>query len=181
MSLRTHLTGAAAAAVVLAISGCGMLGIPVGQERGPDAEPAPAVDCLSEPTSRMTWDPMATGNPAPHPEPGRVPDEFEAAAVLLCSLPIPSPEGLVDTVTITRLEGDLGPLLHALDAPDDVPGPNQACTADMEFVRSLWLEEEDGTLIPVHWPRNVCGKTKPPTGEALERLSPVEAIDVPLG
>lgn len=185
MSVRKQLAAAAVAAaavgVVAGFTGCGVLGIPVGQHRGPEAEPAPAVDCLSEPTSRMLQDPQATETSAPRPEPGRVPKWFDAASALLCSIPSPSADRAVDTATITRYEGDLGPLLEALDAPDDVAGPNQACTADLQIVPSLWLEAEDGTLIPVHWPRNVCGKTKPGAGEALGNLEQVETVEVPLG
>jgi len=155
-----------------------MLGIPVGQHRGPGAAPAPSIDCLSEPSSRWLEDPRATEEPAPHPEPGRVPDGFEPAAALLCEFPTSSADAAEDTFTVTRFEGDLGPLLRALDAPDDVAGAGQMCTADMQLVPSLWLEAEDGTLLPVHWPRDVCGKTKPGAGEQVEKLKPGTTIEV---
>jgi hypothetical protein len=180
MDVRSMLPAVATAAgVAMALSGCGMPGIPIGHERGADAAPASSIDCLSEPSSRLE-DPQATETPAPHPEPGRVPDGFEPAAALLCELPTSSADATEDTLAVTRFDGDLGPLLHALDAPDDVAGPGLMCTADMELVPSLWLEAEDGTLIPVHWPRDVCGKTKPGVGRQLEKLKPGATIEVPL-
>jgi hypothetical protein len=172
---------AAATGVMLALSGCGMLGIPIGHERGADAAPASSIDCLSEPTSRWLEGPQASETPAPHPEPGRVPEGFEPAAALLCTLPRSSADGMDDDFAVTRFDGDLAPLLQALDAPDDVAGPGQMCTADMQLVPSLWLEAEDGTLIPVHWPRDACGKTKPDAREQLEKLTPGTTVEVPRG
>lgn len=167
--------------VMLALSGCGMLGIPIGHERGADAAPASSIDCLSEPSSRWLEDPQASETPAPHPEPGRVPDGFEPSAALLCELPTPPADAGDATVTVTRFDGDLGPLLEALDEPDDVAGPGQMCTADMQLVPSLWLEADDGTLIPVHWPRDACGKTKPGADEELEKLKPGTTLEVRIG
>ena len=171
---------ATATGVMLALSGCGMPGIPIGHERGADAAPASSIDCLSEPSSRWLEDPQATEAPVLHPLPGRVPDRFEPAAALLCELPSPPADARDATVAVTRFDGDLGALLEALDAPDDVAGPGQMCTADMQLVPSLWLEADDGTLIPVHWPRDACGKTKPDADEELEKLKPGTTIEVPL-
>jgi hypothetical protein len=180
MDVRTILPAVATAAgVAVALNGCGMLGIAVGQNRGPDATPAPSIDCLSEPSSRWLEDPQETETPASHPEPGRVPDAFEPAAALLCTLP--TADALDEDFAVTRFDGDLGPLLQALDAPDDVAGPGQMCTADLQLVPSLWLEADDGTLIPVHWPRDVCGKTKPDAAEELAKLKPGATVEMPIG
>lgn len=148
----------------------------------PDAHETTTVDCRTEGT---WWDLAPETSDAAVPVPGRVPDGFDAVAALRCrivDLPTAPVNGTFPpaTVQIERWAGDLGPLLDALaDADDPVP-KDLACTADMELVRPLWLEAADGTVIPVRYPRNACGKTKPAVTEALERLELVAVTDAPV-
>jgi hypothetical protein len=174
-----------AAAVVLA-TGCAGALPPVGEPiPEPEAPVMSAVDCRSEPTSAMMFDSSATPDPT-IPVPGRVPAGFEASAALLCVVDR-TPLNEVDTapdvapstpnlrVRVERLEGDLTALLAALAEPDDLAPVDTVCTADMEIVPALWLEDADGGVVPVHYPRNVCGKTKPAVHEAIAGL---EVTDV---
>jgi hypothetical protein len=77
---------------------------------------------------------------------------------------------------VERLEGDLADLLAALATPDDPVPTDVMCTADMEIVPALWLEDSAGRVVPVHYPRDVCGKTKPAVHDALDGLE-VTAVE----
>jgi hypothetical protein len=167
---RNHVISGATAVVVglllaSAVSGCARQLPP-----GPESEPLSAIDCRSEPSS-APWFGSTTPDPS-IPVPGRVPDGFEASAALRCTIiHVDDGDGSSELVAeVERFEGDLEPLLDALAEPDDAAQPNLACTADMEIVPALWLEGRDGLLIPVHYPRDACGKTKAGTHEALASL-----------
>jgi hypothetical protein len=143
---------------------------------GPDAELHEAVDCRSEPSSLPPNAEEATADPS-IPVPGRVPLGFEASAAIRCSIEFGEPmqigegnDAMEVYWRVERFEGDLGPLLDALAAPDDVPPEGLACTADMELVPALWLEARASGFVPVHYPRDGCGKTKPAVRDALDRL-----------
>lgn len=182
-----------AAFIALGSSGCATNQAGPGPSEPPVAEPATAVDCRTE-GSWMLPDAPATPDPA-IPVPGRVPDGFEAAAALRCTLTWPT-EGAagadevdqapVDPVDagvvaqVERLEGDLTPLLAALAEPDDPVPTDIVCTADLELVAPLWLEGVDGSLIPVHYPRDACGKTKAAVHDALAGLEVVSVEEVPV-
>ena len=183
----TALAGCAAAELPPR-SGAGELSPPSESAEAPpapDAEPAAAVDCRTE------WSPMlqgadsaATADPG-IATPGRVPAGFEASAALLCSnLDRVALEGAMRiTADVARLEGDLVPLLDALAQPDGVLPSNLSCTADMEVVPALWLEGRDGMVIPVHYPRDGCGKTTSAVRGALDDLetTDVSRLDWPAG
>ena len=171
---------AGAIGLALGASGCAGSGPPGGA--APPVADAPiqdAVDCRSEPSSGMMLDASATPDPS-IPVPGRVPAGFEASAALLCVvdwIPMegadlaPTEEGELElTAQVERLEGDLTELLAALAEPDDPAPTNVMCTADLEIVPALWLEDSAGRVMPVHYPRNVCGKTKPAVRDALDGL-----------
>jgi hypothetical protein len=61
------------------------------------------------------------------------------------------------TVTEAWLEGDLRPLLAALDRPSEVPRPDQACPAVWQSQPQVYLVDEDGRAVRVRWPSDVCG------------------------
>ena len=154
----------------------------------PIAEPVAEIDCRTEGTW-MLPDALATPDPS-IPVPGRVPDGFEPVAALRCTPLVPGAEGIeagapVDdtdptavVARVERFEGDLDPLITALAEPDDPVPTDQMCTADMELVAPLWLEDADGLLIPVHYPRDACGKTKPAVHDALAGLEVTSVSEV---
>jgi hypothetical protein len=151
----------------------------------PVAQPAAEIDCRTEGTWML---PDAPPTPDPDiPVPGRVPDGFEPAAALRCTALAPGAEGAApvdetqpaeSVAEVERFEGDLTPLITALAEPDDPVPADLACTADMELVPPLWLEGVDGRLIPVHYPRDACGKTKPGVHEALGALQLTSVSEV---
>ena len=154
----------------------------------PIAEPVAEIDCRTEGTWML---PDAPATPDPSiPVPGRVPDGFEPVAALRCTPLVPGAEGVeaeapVDdtdptavVARVERFEGDLDPLVTALAEPDDPVPTDQVCTADLELVAPLWLEDADGQLIPVHYPRDACGKTKPAVHDALAGLEVTSVSEV---
>ena len=167
---------------VLVVSGCAQLREPRHAEQrdpAPVAEPQATIDCRSEPSS-APWLGSTTPDPS-IPVPGRVPEGFEASAALRCDI-VDVGEGADGpgvVAEVTRFEGDLEPLLSALAEPDDAVPPNLACTADMEIVPALWLEGSDGMVVPVHYPRDACGKTKPATRDALDELQVTSVKSLP--
>ena len=177
---------AAAAGVALCASGCAGATPPGGGV--PPVADAPIqtlVDCRSEPSSEMMFDPSATPDPS-IPVPGAVPADFEASAALLCVVdwtpdegvdPAPTDEvNAALSVQVEHLEGDLTDLPAALAVPDDAVPDDIACTADLEIVSALWLEDSAGRVVPVHYPRDACGKTKRAVHDALGELE-VTAVE----
>jgi hypothetical protein len=180
----------AAASIGLLISGCA--GLPGGAAtpragNGP-AEIVDGYDCLAPnldggvlppefPGTRAPGEPVTEPPHGEAPPAGRVPDGFEPVVAVRCNLmaSLEDAEGRWSAVTAETLAGDLGPLLKALDQPDDDKwlGP---CTADMELVPPLWLADATGRAIRVHYPVTGCGKTKPAVREALADLTLVETV-----
>ena len=152
---------------------------------GPVAQPAAEIDCRTEGTWML---PDAAATPDPSiPVPGRVPDGFEPVAALRCTslvldiegaAPVDDPPPSEIVAQVERFEGDLAPLITALAEPDDPVPADVVCTADMELVPPLWLEGADGRLIPVHYPRDACGKTTPGVHEALDALQLTSVTEV---
>ncbi|MGO4692188.1 hypothetical protein [Glaciibacter sp. 2TAF33] len=178
------------ALIVVVLSGCANLpGGPGGRDTW--NEPAAIVDgydCLAPNLGGWLVEPEVQGDGAPaesgeaagpaHPDAppvGRVPEGFEPVAAIRCNLmgSIEDADGIWSGTTADTLTGDLGPLLAALDQPDDAAwlGP---CTADMELVPPLWLVDATGRAIHVHYPVTGCGKTKPAAREALAGLTTSE-------
>ncbi len=154
----------------------------------PEADVHRAVDCRSEPSS-LPHSEEGAGADWSIPAPGRVPAGFDASAALRCSLDlklaqVPAPEDRAGgdvAWRIERFEGDLGPLLDALAAPDDVASEELVCAAFAEIVPALWLESSTGDLVPVHYPRTGCGTTKPAVHDALSKLSVTQVERVTSG
>lgn len=178
---RRHPLALAAVAglILLGASGCANVPQGPGDPGPPVAEPAAVVDCRTEGTWMLPEAP-ATPDPA-IPVPGRVPDGFDAVAALRCTRLLPAADAAGDVVAqVERFEGDLAPLIAALAEPDDPVPSGVVCTADMELVPPLWLESADGTLIPVHYPRDACGKTKSAVHDALDGLEVVSVVEEPV-
>ena len=192
------LAACLAGLIALAASGCAASApstpsAPAGpvDPTAPIAVPVAEIDCRTEGTWML---PDAPATPdSSIPVPGRVPDGFEPVAALRCTPLVPGAEGIegveaeapVDDTDSTavvarveRFEGDLDPLVTALAEPDDPVPTDQVCTADLELVAPLWLEDADGHLIPVHSPRDACGKTKPAVHDALAGLEVTSVSEV---
>lgn len=142
----------------------------------PEAGLHDAIDCRSEPSSLLPNMDETTADPS-IPLPGSVPVGLEASAAVRCSVEFGEPAQVGEAGDevevfwlVERFEGDLVPLLDALAASDDVPPEGLMCTADMEMVPPLWLEARSGGFVPVHYPRDGCGKTKPAVHDALDGL-----------
>ncbi|WP_104130505.1 hypothetical protein [Cryobacterium sp. N21] len=180
---------AGAATLALLLSGCaGLPGYPAATDT-PMAQLVAGVDCQAP--NLNNWIPVQDGVPAQtdltatHPDapaPGMVPDGFEPVVASLCTFSgsIDDDEGRWSAVTIETRKGDFSALLAALAQPNDQPGLNQACTADMEIVPELWLENAAGEAMRAAWPRTSCGKTKPATSKALEKLELTDTVKLPL-
>jgi hypothetical protein len=179
-----RLLGIAVVAVLL--SGCaGQPGGRAGETWNQPAQIVDGYDCLAPNLGGWLVEPMFPGEPTPAepsqsarpeaPPAGRVPAGFEPVVAIRCDLmaAIEDADGRWSGATAETLAGDLGPLLAALNQPDDGrwSGP---CTADMELVPPLWLVDAAGRAIHVHYPVTGCGKTKPATREALAGLTTVE-------
>lgn len=180
----------AGAAVLVVIASALMSGCAFDLRTGPleedPASPAPivepqpdapavvfdAVDC------RSPDGPLApTQGSDPIPTPGALPDGFVVVAALACDFEMRdagTDDGALDVATtVTRYEGDLGPLLDALGVPDDVAPPDTACNLSMEIVSPLWLEDAEGGVVSVRSPVDGCMTTKPAVREALAALEVV--------
>ena len=184
---RAALAGLTGIAAVVLMSGCGF-DLRTGPLREDPARPTPlaeqqpdapdvgivvdAVDCRT-PDGLLTPPPDSD----PIPTPGAVPAGFVAVAALACDFEMRdagSSDGALDVVAlVTRYEGDLGPLLAALGAPDEVAPPDTVCDLSMELVAPIWLEDADGEVVSVRSPVDGCMKTKPGVREALAGLDAV--------
>ncbi|TFD85990.1 hypothetical protein [Cryobacterium serini] len=181
---------AAAATLALLLSGCaGLPGYPAATGT-PVAQLVAGIDCQA-PNLNSNWMVFPEGVPtqtdltAAHPdapEPGTVPADFEPVAAHVCTFKgsVVDDQGRWAAVTVETRGGDFGPLLSALALPSDQAGFNQACTADMEFVPELWLENATGEAMRAAWPRTACGKTKRATWTALDQLELTDTVKLPL-
>ncbi|TFD61660.1 hypothetical protein E3T39_06385 [Cryobacterium suzukii] len=186
--VRFALAGAATLALLL--SGCaGLPGYPAATGT-PVAQLVTDVDCQA-PNLNFNWMVFPEGTStqtdltATHPdapEPGRVPADFEPVSAYLCTFygSVDDDQGRWAAVTVETRNGDFGPLLSALAEPSDQAGLNQACTADMELVPELWLENATGDAMRAAWPRTACGKTKRATSTALDQLELTDTVKLPL-
>lgn len=190
LQLPVRFTLAGAVTLALLLSGCaGLPGYPAATG-APVAQLVAGVDCQA-PNLKNKWmvfregaapqtDLSATHPDAP--EPGMVPADFEPVAAYLCTFSgsVDDDQGRWAAVTVETRTGDFGPLLSALAEPSDQAGFNQACTADMEFVPELWLENAPGEAMRAAWPSTACGKTKRATWKALEKLALTDTVKLPL-
>ncbi|TFB77362.1 hypothetical protein E3O06_01015 [Cryobacterium glaciale] len=191
-SARTLRSAALAGLVTLTVllSGCaGLPGYPAATDT-PVAQLVAGVDCQAPNLNNngMVFPDgvsAQTDLTATHPDapaPGMVPTGFEPVAAHRCTFygSVDDAEGRWSAVTVETRTGDFNALLAALAEPNDQPGLNQACTADMEIVPELWLEDAAGEALRAAWPRTACGKTKPATAKALELLELTDSTVLPL-
>ena len=172
------------------LSGCaGLPGYPAATDT-PVAQLAAGVDCQA-PNLNNNGIVVPGGVPAQTdltatrpdaPAPGMVPAGFEPVAAYRCTFhgSVDDAEGRWSAVTVETLEGNFDALLAALAEPNDQAGLDQACSADMEFVPELWLENAAGEAMRAAWPRTACGKTKPATAKALDQLTLTGTVRLPL-
>ncbi|KRC61473.1 hypothetical protein ASE14_11450 [Agromyces sp. Root81] len=183
--LRAGSAGLAMIAAVALMSGC-TPDLRTGPLRTDPASPAPVVEPQPDTPAavadaldcRSPSGPLSpTAGAEPIPPPGAVPEGFVVVAAHACGVEVRetgSRDGALHVVAlVTRYEGDFGPLLAALGAPDEVAPPDMACALSMEIVPPLWLEGADGSVVSVRSPVDGCMKTKPAVREALAGLDAV--------
>ena len=178
--------GVGALAATLLLIGCAG---PAAPGEAPVAEVVAAVDCQAPNLGQgMLVTPSVPGLPtdAPvrpdAPAAGDVPAGFDPVALYRCTFmdSFEDEQGRWSAATVETLTGDFDRLVTALAEPDDTPGLNQACTADMEIVPELWLENAAGQAIRAAWPVTACGKTKPATREVVDSFTVTATEKLPL-
>ncbi|HEY5554119.1 MAG TPA: hypothetical protein VIK43_04230 [Cellulomonas sp.] len=110
------------------------------------------------------------------PAPGSVPADFEAVGVVECVTGerLTDAEGVWDAITVRHLEGDLGPLLAALDAPHETSTGDQLCPASDVATFQLWLVDALGRAVRPAPPVDVCGGPTPAVRQAVAALAEIE-------
>jgi hypothetical protein len=150
----------------------------------PGTEPSQFAEPGTTAEPSETAEPTSTTHPDA-PEPGRVPAGFVPTAAYLCTVeytfaPVDGSSEGSATVIVEKRTGDFGPLVKALAKPDQQPSADQVCTADMEIVPDLWLEDASGAAMRAAWPWDACGKTLPATHAAFAELTLVSRTVLPV-
>ncbi|KQY47271.1 hypothetical protein [Cellulomonas sp. Root137] len=152
----------------------------------PTAVVAPAADCLS---ARVLADlglvsageSAETGTPhADAPDTGRVPDDFRAASVVVCSPggTLHDSSGTWVALTASWREGDLDPLVAALRRPSAPRGGT--CSTAAVVPPALWLVDALGRAIRPVWPTDRCGSPEPAVADALDALEETDSEQYPV-
>ncbi|RJT85224.1 hypothetical protein D6T64_20115 [Cryobacterium melibiosiphilum] len=179
----------AAFAAVLLLSGCAGQAGPGDSRDAAPAEVVAGVDCQAPnlnqgmPVYPSAPEPATDAPVRPDaPAAGDVPAGFDPVTLYRCTFmdTVEDEQGLWSAVTVETLTGDFTRLVTALAEPDDEPVFNQACTADMELVPDLWLENAAGEAMRVAWPVTVCGKTKPATHAVVDSFMVTATEKLPL-
>lgn len=105
------------------------------------------------------------------PDGGAVPPGFVPVLVVTCAA---APQMDSDRIVIVQavVEGDLEPLLDALDGPFfPYDGPYECDAAEWDG-RTLWLVDDSGRAILASWPSTPCG------GQDGVVYAPVRLLDV---
>ncbi|BDI23394.1 hypothetical protein [Herbiconiux sp. L3-i23] len=188
MRIRTKPAGLLlAVAAAVALAGCAGPAQP-GEPGGPAAPAvvADSADCLASGLRYFTdfgfdESDAVDGEHEAAPAAGSVPDGFEAVQAVVCSgeFGVEIDGEQWQAVRETRYDGDLPPLLTALEEPSDAVGPGP-CTADYEIVPELWLVAEDGQAVRAAWPTDSCGKTKLGVSAAIAGLEMVDENLLPV-
>ncbi|WP_133241739.1 hypothetical protein [Microbacterium sp. Gd 4-13] len=114
---------------------------------------------------------------------GTVPAGFAPVAVYRCgSFATRELDGgaVWSGTLVERFEGDLAPLLSALDAPSD-PRWFGACAANMVIAPDLWAEDAAGRFVRLSYPSTGCSQPKlDAVDEQLARLVVADEVFTPL-
>ena len=110
------------------------------------------------------------------PEPGSVPAGFEPVGVVECVTGerLTDAQGVWDAITVRHLEGDLGPLLAALDAPHETSTGDQLCPESDVATFQLWLVDALGRAVRPAPPVAACGAPTPAVQQAVAALAEIE-------
>jgi hypothetical protein len=152
----------------------------------PNALVVATADCLS---TRVLADlgiiaagaSAPTGTPrAEAPEAGRVPDDFSAVGVVVCTPggTLHDSSGTWMALTASRREGDLRPLVAALRRPSEQR--SGACASTVAVPPALWLVDALGRAIRPVWPTDRCGAPQTAVGDALEALEETHSEQYPV-
>lgn len=193
MRVRHGRTRAAGIAVALVggalLAGCTVQAAPTLTAQ-PSASPSvsatrtPAgADCLApQVLSALGFDPDRTvgSTHADVPDPGPVPQDFRPVLAVECSTgeTLSDSAGQWSAVTATRREGDLDPLLSALDG-DSTPSPTLTCAPGGQR-SDLWLVDVMGDAVRVTVPGAVCGRLPATVRAALDGLDAVDTEHYPV-
>lgn len=117
------------------------------------------------------------------PPAGAVPDGFTPVAVLECTPggALRDAQGTWTSVTATRREGDLKPLLRALGhtTAESAAASDEACEPHPDTVQ-LWLVDVLGQAIRVAAPTTRCGVPVPAVVRAVEALEATDTQTYPV-
>lgn len=177
-----------ALAAVLLVCGCAGPAGPASPVPEVPAEVVAGVDCLAPNLGQtaLVYPAVPTATDVTvHPDApaaGDVPADFDPVTLTRCTYldTVEDERGLWSAVTVETLTGDFDRLLSAFAEPDDEAVFHQACTADMEFVPELWLQDAAGDSIRAAWPVTACGKTKPATHEVIGSFTVTATEKLPL-
>ncbi|AEE45182.1 hypothetical protein [Cellulomonas fimi] len=179
----------AAAALVVAVVGtlAGCAGAAPEMTDAPEARVSVQADCLDGRVVRDLGLVPDEGGSAGASQgvsevrPGAVPEGFAPVSVLVCSASgtLRSVSGTWAAVTESRREGDLAPLLDALERPSQEPtGTCQASGAAAPTV--LWLVDALGRAVRPVWPTDACGVPVAEVQDALDALDETDSTDYPV-
>lgn len=122
-----------------------------------------------------------TGSGTPHPDApdaAAVPDGFSPVSAVLCSTgeTLTDAAGRWAAVTATRLEGDVRPLVAALDAGAAPTAGSSSATCGTGVPRSdLWLVDALGSAVRATLPGGGCG---PLPRAVADGVAALDAVDV---
>jgi hypothetical protein len=116
------------------------------------------------------------------PAAGAVPAGFRPVAALECTPggPLRDAQGTWTSVTATRLEGDLAPLLTALRRTTTQAAADDEACAPHAGSMQLWLVDVLGQAIRVATPTAACGVPTPAVAAAVAALDTTDVMTYPV-
>jgi hypothetical protein len=171
------------AVLLLSLSACGA---PEQAQGEPTAVVAANADCLSAQVLAdlelaSADEPDRSGTPrADAPDAGRVPDDFLPVSVVVCTPggTLRDSAGTWSALTMSRLEGDLDPLVVALRRPSARRGGT--CSTASVGAPALWLVDALGRAIRPVWPTDRCGSPQAAVATALDELEETDSEQYPV-